>query len=169
MLVLAAVLGGCQSRPAAEVRYYFLQPAERGDVGVGGVTIEAVRLPAYLQTSNIMLGVSDAELRPAQYHRWSEPLEDGIRRVLDAEIRSRLMERVGTPAALGIDLEIATFHGDQGGTVRLRGLWKVEGGEAKAFRIEARLDGDGYAELARAHVAALETLAKQVVEEISKQ
>ncbi|EDY80870.1 conserved hypothetical protein [Verrucomicrobiia bacterium DG1235] len=168
--MLAIVLGGCQSRPAAEVHYYILQPVERVEVGAVIVSVLDVRLPAYLQTSSVILGVSDMELRPAQYHRWSEPLEEGIRRVLNAEVNRKLGDEAEELSGVGIEIKIETFHGAQAGAVNLLGSWKsrLDGAVWKEFRIEAGLRADGYPELVRAHVVALERLAEQVAAELSK-
>lgn len=158
---------GCQSRPAPEVHYYLLQPSAK-DLSRGIVEISSIELPAYLKSSSLMLGVSEFEIRPAQYHLWSEPLEDGIRRVLEAELVSQLKRDDREVASTRLELKIETLHGSVDGDLILRGSWTVrdEGAERKTFVIRRQLAADGYSELVQVHVTALAELARRIAAEL---
>lgn len=155
---------GCQSRPAPDVHYYLLQPSAT-DLAQGDVEVSSITIPGYLKMSNIALAVSDNEIRPAQYHLWSESLEDGIRRVLEAELASELKQADREEVSLRIDLEIEIFHATESGLVLLKGTWRLRGEDAKeqGFSIQTNIAADGYSAAVRAQVSALSTLAKTIV------
>ncbi len=155
---------GCQSRPAPELHYYMLQPSV-SDLSRGIVEVSRIELPAYLQSTSVMLAVSDYEIRPAQYHLWAEPLEEGIRRVLEAELSSQLKRNVSPDLLQTIEIEIEAFHGTESGKVVLRGMWRpIEPvSEPHRFSIETELEFDGYLSLVEAHVRALSVLVSGIV------
>lgn len=170
LLSVGFLLASCQSRTATEVRYYILQNVSQSAAG-DTVIVERVELPVYLRSSNLVLEVSAAEIRPAQYHIWREPLENGIRRVLAAELSARLAEVPTAAKELSLDLAIEKFHGTEAGRVTLQGTWlaRVDGASKRSFSIETSLLGDGYAELANAHLAALVVLADEIAAAMSVQ
>lgn len=165
LLLLLVNLGfvGCQSRPAPELHYYLLQPST-SELSRGIVEVSRVDLPAYLQSTSVMLAVSDYEIRPAQYHLWAEPLEDGIRRVLEAELVAQLkyVDREVIPISVELDLEV--FHATDSGQVLLKGAWRLESEEAEghSFSITTGLKEDGYPAAVESHVRALLLLAKAI-------
>lgn len=165
--LVGLVLVGCQSRPAPEVHYYLLQPSGKA-LTRGVVHVSSIELPAYLKTANLMLSVSDYEIRPAQYHLWSEPLEDGIRRVLEAELGSQLKDLDREGPSVQVELDIETFHATESGEIVLSGSWRLRGEEAEghSFSIESSLKADGYPAAVEAHVRVLSVLAKSIVGEL---
>lgn len=165
LIGVSLVAWGCQSRPAPEVRYYLLQPSANA-VSRGEVEVVSVKLPGYLQSSSLMLSVSESEIRPAQYHLWSEPLEDGIRRVLNAELAALLEGAEGD--AIKLDLRVETYHATESGRVLLRGTWQLYGddSESHGFSVRTEMEEDGYASAVRAHVSALVSLARQIAKSL---
>lgn len=167
LVFVGIALSACQSRPSPEIHYYLLQ-ATNHEVGRGIVEIAEVKMPAYLQTANLMMAVSDLEIRPAQYHLWSEPLQEGVRRVLEAELVGQLKYVDKDVLPIRIDLEVELFHVTQSGDVLLKGAWRLQGedGQGHLFSIKTGLEGNGYAEAARGHVRALELLAKAIAADL---
>ena len=168
LLAGALLLGACQTSPAPETRYYLLQSGAAPSTAQGAeVRIVRLRLPAYLKQSNLMLSISEYEIRPAMYHQWSEPLEDGVRRVLEAELASRLGSGEPDGRARELVVEIDIFHASQAGSLLLKGRWSVSGFPEQAFAIEARLDADGYPAAVAAHARALGLLAGEMAQALS--
>lgn len=80
--VMTALLAACGSTPQSD--YYMLTANARGEpvddslaLGVGPVSI-----PEYLNTRQIVMNRSDHLLQLAEYDRWAEPLDAGVRRVV---------------------------------------------------------------------------------------
>ncbi|MDQ8186577.1 PqiC family protein [Pelagicoccus sp. SDUM812002] len=167
MWVGVVVLVGCQSRPAAEVHYYLLQPSVN-DLPREFVEVANIELPAYLKSSSVMLGVSDNEIRPAQYHLWSEPMEEGMRRVLEAELVSRLKYVDREVVPMKIDLKVELFHATASGRVILKGVWRIRGDDAQrsAFSIQMGIGEGGYPAAVRAHVSALASLTDEIAKSL---
>ncbi len=165
IFAVGLLLFGCQSRPSPDVHYYLLQSSV-ADSGSEGVEVSNIKLPAYLQGSSLMLSVSEYEIRPARYHLWSEPLEDGIRRVLEAEIAWKLKQSNKELGLVQVDLEVDAFHATEFGRVILKGTWRSgeEGAESRAFSIQLKVEADGYPAAVGAHVRALSSLGAEIAE-----
>ena len=115
------------------------------------------------------------------FHRWAEPLEDGIARILAEEIGARVpTERIvmfpwrGVVArAIQYQVVVAVlrFDGRLGGDVTLDTRWRILGrdGDELAFRrstvIEAAA-GPGYEPMVAAMTRALATLGQEIAAEI---
>ncbi len=86
MLLLTA----CGSTPA---NHYYLLTAREGP-GPGGqspsVGIGPVKVPEYLNRSNLVYQRDGNQLQIAQFERWAEPLEEGIVRVLGLNLAALL-------------------------------------------------------------------------------
>lgn len=87
-LALIGLLSACAASPVSQ--YYLLQTetadtsssysperAETPSLGVGPISI-----PPYLGRDNLVYHLQNSQLQVAAYHKWAEPLEDGMTRVL---------------------------------------------------------------------------------------
>lgn len=82
------LLAGCGSSPPA--RFYSLQPIEAsyqtdGDAAAI-LSLGPLRLPEYLARTQIVTRGDGAEVLVDDYHRWAEPLEDAVPRVVAANV-----------------------------------------------------------------------------------
>ena len=92
LVVLAAA--ACESTPPD---YYYLQslgPAEAGvDDYQARLMVEEVTLPTYLNRSDIVTQQQANRLDVAETEKWAEPLDEGVARVLRADLAHLLAER----------------------------------------------------------------------------
>jgi len=81
-LALCAALGGCGSTPSTEF-YVLSAQAPLAAVGDGpSVGIAELAVAEYLRRDEMVLLQSANRLTLQGFHRWAEPLEDGVRRTL---------------------------------------------------------------------------------------
>lgn len=147
-LGLAALLAGCHILPVAQpdpAHFYLLAP----DATVNPTTppaggaltlgLEPVELPAYLQNRAMALRQS-GEVVYADNHRWVEPLDDALARV----VRARLLAAPAVAAVLPTPFPIGVKR-DYDVTVR---LLRCEGVRDAAGRMTAQFSAN--IEIARA-------------------
>jgi uncharacterized lipoprotein YmbA len=92
-LVLALALSGCSFGKSPPSHFYVLnaqedappQPADHALV----LRITHIGLPRYLDRFEIVTRSGSNELKLADFHRWAEPLEEGIARVLAENLAVR--------------------------------------------------------------------------------
>jgi uncharacterized lipoprotein YmbA len=142
MLLFAFLSSGCGSKQAS---YYILSstaglsPVASGSgeitVGVGPVT-----LPDYLMRPEIVTLSRDNQVERAKFHRWAEPLDETINRVIVEDLKVML------PGAgvleypwnhtdrldYRITIDVIAFERRPDGRVHLKAAWKLlnAGGES---------------------------------------
>ena len=171
-----APAAGSESRASAST------PPGAG-AGTGTVTIGVgpVIVPGYLDRINIVTRTAADQVELSPYHRWAEPLDDGIARTLTEEIASRVpTERVvAFPwrglVARALDYQVIVamlrFDGRPGGDVTLDARWRLLAGNGKELALKRTTltetaAGPGYEPLVAAMDRALATLAQQIAIEI---
>jgi uncharacterized protein len=135
LVLLAGILAACSSPPS---NYYVLsaQPDPVRPMPAGfartTVAIGAIMLPGALDRPQIARRLGPNQLDYTEYDRWAGPLDEMIRRVLAADLRSRLPE--GTvlidngslaSADLTIAIDIRSFDADKSGRVTLNASWEI--------------------------------------------
>ena len=82
LLALACLFAACGSTPQSD--YYMLTADARGGpIGEGvSLGVGPVSIPDYLKTRQIVMNRNDHLLQLAEYDRWAEPLDAGVRRVV---------------------------------------------------------------------------------------
>jgi len=197
LLGLAASIGLASCAVSDPTQYYTLgQPAagsaESGasastprssaaGTGAVGIGVGPMIMPGYLDRIQIVTRSSADQVEIAMYHRWAEPLEDGIARVLAGEIGARVpTERIvmfpwrGVVARViqyQVVVAVLRFDGRLGGDVTLDTRWRILGkdGDELALRrstvIEAAA-GPGFEPMVAAMTRALVTLGQQIAAEI---
>ena len=151
--------------------------------GTGAVTIGVgpVIVPGYLDRINIVTRTGADQIELSPYHRWAEPLDDGIARTLTEEIAARIpTERVvafpwrGVVAST-IDYQVVVnvlrFDGRPGVDVTLDSRWRILAGNGKELTLKRTTvteaaTGPGYEPIVAAMDRALATLAQQIAAEI---
>lgn len=136
VVLLALALGGC-FRSEKPVHYYMLHAETGGHGAASGdgplVGLGPVRIPAYLDRSQIVSALSGQEYTLSDEHRWAERLEVTIARV-SAENLARMIPTdriVLHPWArdarpdLQVAIEIRDLYLDAAGTARLGAQWTL--------------------------------------------
>jgi uncharacterized protein len=145
-------------------------------IGVGPITI-----PTYLDRRQIVIRTGTDQVELSQFHRWAEPLEDGMARILAEEIAARVpTERVVTFPWRGVVaraiqyqvvVTVVRFDGQQGGDVMLDTRWRIldRHGEEHAFRRSTVIEtvkGPGHEPIVAAMTRALVSLSREIALEI---
>jgi hypothetical protein len=141
VLALAGLLAACSSAPS---HYYVLtpqpptiRPGAETLAGATTVAIGAVKLPGALDRPQIARRIGPNQLDYAENERWAGPLDEMVRRVLAADLRSRLPPGVAmvdnssaAPANLTIAVDLLRFDADKSGRVTLEAGWETLGKNA---------------------------------------
>ncbi len=140
--VLAGILAACSSPPS---RFYILsaQPDVAAAMPAGParttVAIGAIDLPRALDRPQIARRVGPNQLEYAEYERWAGPLDEMIRHVLAADLRSRLPpgaalidDDSSAPAEVTVAVDITRFDADQAGRVTIEASWQKLGKNERA-------------------------------------
>lgn len=92
----AALLVACASSPTSN--YYLLTTDSLPSASAGmppqdtlpSLGVGPISIPLYLQRDNLVYHREDNQVHIAAYHKWAEPLEDGIARVLTLNLAQGL-------------------------------------------------------------------------------
>jgi len=152
-------------------------PGEDMAIGVG-----PVELPEFLDRPQIVTRKSQNQLEISEFHRWAVSFPNDFSRVLAKNISTLLpTNRVeiypwadSFSPIYQVKLEVEQFDGQLGERVDLRVIWAVVGQEGnnellvRKTRIEEPVLTDDYEGLVAAQSNALETLSREIVEEIRR-
>jgi uncharacterized lipoprotein YmbA len=149
--------------------------------GIGGIGVGPVIVPGYLDRNQIVIRTGTDQVQISAFHRWAEPLEDGIARVLAEELAARVpTERVVVFPWRGVVarsiqyqvvVAVVRFDGRQGGDVTLDARWRVlaSNGSELAFQrstVIQGVEGSGYEPMIAAMDRALGILGQEIAAEI---
>lgn len=142
LFVFFLLAPSCTTSPPA--RFYVLGLEASGEVSERKgrcvvLGLGPIEVPAYLDRPEIVTRVDSHEVRPLDFHRWGEPLAQGISRVLaDAISRVMCVERVEYypwRVYLSVDLQVALrikrFEATPGTSVHLVFEWTIYGSDPK--------------------------------------
>jgi len=191
LFILAASMSLAGCAVSDPTQYYTLGQAtvknaesrSNASCSVGGVRIGVgpVSIPDYLDRSQIVTGVGTDRVEFLMSHRWAEPLENAITRILTEEISARVpTERIVTypwrdmvARAMRCQVVVAVvrFDGRPGGDVTLDTRWRILGrdGDELAFErltvIQAAM-GPSLEDLVAGMGRALSTLGREIAVEV---
>ncbi len=132
-LAVLASLAGCAGSSGG-TRFYVLEPVTAGAAAArsdAAVVVAGVRLPQYLERSQIVTRSGDNRLEFAEFDRWGGNLRQDMTRVLAGNL-SRLLGSdrvVAAPHSLGaqnatrVEVEVLAFERGPDGRVRLAANW----------------------------------------------
>jgi uncharacterized protein len=170
--------GRADSRISASMA--FTPPASTDRTEMVSVGVGPVIMPGYLRRSQIVTRTGD-QLDVAMFHRWAEPLEDGIARVLADEISARVpTDRivmfpwrgvVARAIQYQVVVVVMRLDGRRGGDITLDTRWRILGkdGAELAFRRSTMSEtaaGPGYQAMIAAMTRALDALGQEIAAEI---
>jgi len=145
-------------------------------IGVGPVI-----MPGYLDRTQVVTRTGHDRVKLAMFHRWAEPLENGIARILADEIGARVpTDRVVMFPWRGIVartiqyqvvVAVDRFDGSLDGDVTLDARWRILGknGDEVALNrstITETVAGSGYDPMVAAMSRALVALGQEIATEI---
>jgi len=188
---VALILAGCAG-VADSTRYYVLSSTSAGPSGsqripassaAAGVAVGVgpVVIPGYLNRAQIVTRTGGDEVEISMYHRWAEPLDNGIAQVLANELATQIgSERIAVfPWRGGIarvlDYQVAViilrFEGSLGGQVTLDARWRVVGRDGQELALKRStliepVTGSGYQPLVMGMNRLVGTLAREIAAEI---
>lgn len=188
LLAAAMVLSsGCISVPASrEPSFYGISALQEHEIkplklsSDFAVAVSGLKIPGYLDRPQIVTQDKDHQMRFAQFHRWAEPLDEGLTRVVKENIAQILprAQMVSYPLdfpsqmAFRLEMELTRFELDLSGDLFLAVQWAVvDVGYPKNTvirRSEFRLPvGDGnYSGAVKALSAACASLSGQIAQVI---
>jgi uncharacterized lipoprotein YmbA len=152
-----------------------------GGTGIGGIGVGPVIVPGYLDRNQIVIRTGTDQVQISAFHRWAEPLEDGIARVLAEEIAGRVPTervvvfpwrgRIARTIQYQVVVAVVRFDGRQGGDVTLDARWRVlaSNGSELAFQrstVIQGVEGSGYEPMIAAMDRALGILGQEIAAEI---
>lgn len=137
--------------------------------------IRQVILPNVLKRPQLVL-IENEQVVPLELHRWSEPLDAAMLRIIASGLRSRFNSStiLAYPwplqfnPAQTLTINVTRFNGLPGKNVILSGVWtlsSVEGKEplrTERFHFVSTVEGNDYSALVRAHSAALNQFINQL-------
>lgn len=175
-LTLFALAGCINTQQAPQTFYYILdstpQPASQtNDVKLGDsvkqIKVNPVVLPDYLNQPNLVLKLSDHQIKIANYHFWAEDLRQSIQQVLINELNLQnpktSFSKICSGACLTLDITIDHFYPTEDGDVMLAGTYyQSDTRVIKRFVLKRSLSNGGYDEAVPAMRALLSELASQI-------
>jgi len=174
IIVLAALAGGCASTP--EPHFYTLSAQTDSIAYVAGpsIAVGAVTVPDSVDRPQLVVTVNANEVSILEQHRWAQPLESELGRVL----AENLTRETGNPriatypqnASLNAEYRVLVdfqhFAGRPEGEVVLDALWSVrtaDGGVLRSGRTRAKeATGEGYDAMVVAYSRALQTISDAI-------
>ena len=169
----------CSSRPVQTSEYLLRpQPASTQDYAEPSIGLGKIEVAPYLDHEGIVLEIIPGEINTAQHHRWADPLDFAIRRYLQVAIgRAAGLDIAGSLTETSavetqIDVMVYQLHGSVSGNVKLVAEWQIQSIKSgdmlarRRFGGAKTIQGDGYAEIVRAHAALLDELAESIADEI---
>lgn len=148
-LALAAFLGACAS--TQPTNFYTLAPVTEPGVekrsadglviGLGPIT-----LPQYLDRPDIVTREGANQMRLAEFHKWAEPLEPLLTRImaedlyalLDASDVIPIPQRGDVPLDRVVEVDIGRFDADAAGQVVLDARWRIYQGDNETLLASGR-------------------------------
>jgi hypothetical protein len=156
-------------------------PSRVATTGAVGIGVGPVLLPGYLDRSQIVIRTGADRVELSMFHRWAEPLADGIARTLADEIGARVpTDRIvafpwrGVVARViqyQVVVAVLRFDGRPDGDVILDTRWRILGrdGDELAFRrttVTEAVAGRGYEPMVAAMARAVVALGQEIAAEI---
>ncbi len=173
LILFALILTACASTPEPQIHSYFLEieaDAEPGAVNTGIVDVN-VQVARYLTQPGIVLQTGPNQLTAAHYHRWAEPLSEGVRRVLARQLN------VNRSLASGVtvSLELFRFHGTRDGNALVAGHWSIFDGQKQqplyqqSFDLKQPLPQAGYEALVQTLSTLLDSVSRDIMTYLTTQ
>ncbi|MDZ7668864.1 MAG: PqiC family protein [Gammaproteobacteria bacterium] len=177
--LITALLAGCTAAPAPRTAEYLLGPTFAMEQAATVHThpqaaLTRVTVAPYLRSHGIVLETAQRRLETARDHRWAQPLDQSMRRVLQLTIAATsglgvaAQPEAAEHAQILIAVDIHRFHGSADGHVQLVAEWQLrraQDGSVAArhhFAERTATTAAGYRALVHAHAALTEELGTAI-------
>lgn len=173
LLFLVACAGSSPPRTQYLLRAELVERAGRVEAPLR-IALGRVAVAPYLDQSGILVETAARQVSAAREHEWAEPLADGLRSLLRAELSDALGQEVLAERGPGrtwdytVDVTVDRLHGTMQGTAVLDASYWITptagAGEAGVYRFSrfARLPREGYAGLVDAEAELTRQLAQAI-------
>ena len=182
LVILLTLTTACSGKSTPPQNYYLLPLV----VPTGSMRVEApmdvglsrLGVSHYLTQNGIVVETTEETVRPARYHQWAEPLDEGLRRVLRAQISTALGYEISADTIqrsnwdVVLDVEIERLHGTLSGEAILIAQWRLtpksvpESSVAYRFSQTRSLQREGYASLVETETQLLNELSSVIADSI---
>jgi uncharacterized lipoprotein YmbA len=181
-ITLTLCLGACFSSPSS--RFYMLNAIQQSppsgmaaaEQNSLSICVGPVLLAEYLDRKQICTREDGHEVKYAEYHRWAEPLDAGLSRVLVENLSLLLgTSRIDVfpwkspaPADYQVRIMLLRFNGEPGGQAVLKARWSLEAAGQKepvADRITSIIEpveSGNYEDLVKAQNKALDKMSHEI-------
>jgi uncharacterized lipoprotein YmbA len=182
LVTLLTLVTACAGKSAPEQHYYLLPleiPAGTKRIEEPmSVGLSRLKVADYLSQKGIVLETLEGTIRPARYHQWAEPLSEGLRHVLRAQISTALGYDISADTVqrshwdVVLDAEIERLHGTLSGEAVLIAFWRLtpaltpENTVVYRFSQTRPLQREGYSGLVEAETALLNELSSAIADSI---
>ena len=165
-VAVVALTGGCINLdPQLDPTRFYVLPEptsidSEGTLRTLKVGLLSIEVPGYLKSSKMVIRKGESELTYSEYNRWAEDLDQGIGRVLQANLANRLPEvefsRFPWPDRTELDYRVkirfSGFEGDRNGGVALQAEWSLSSEDGEVvdtgnFHFEGSWNGTRYEKL----------------------
>jgi uncharacterized lipoprotein YmbA len=188
-VILVAPLSGCGTTQPST--FYILTPTTQARQSVGNpaaeqgpiIALGPIDIPDYLNRPQIINYVNENTLNVDEFHRWAEPLENNISRVLAINLSAMIPTdrivifpwkqlRTQIEFDYRISAQVARFESTTDNTVALTVRWVVTSGDyknilaVKKSQIVEAVQGQEYSAIITAHSRALEKLSVEIAQVI---
>jgi uncharacterized protein len=181
VLFLATLFAGCAATP--ESQFYVLQPREwsapvpKAAAEPIAIALHPVTLPGYLDRPHIVTGKGSVGIDVAEFHRWGEPLDCGVDRVLCASLKKSLPSHSVTAFPWGairpelqVKVTVNAFIATPGAKARLAADCRLFGRDGNGITHTAsheRPVGADYTNIVQTMSALVDDLGRGLAEKIA--
>lgn len=127
LLLLVACAACGSTSPSRFFALAALEPGSEPARGSAVVQLDGVSVAEYLERPQLVRRASAVELEVDEFHRWAEPLDEALTRVLDADLRQLLGSNAAGPQApvLRLTCRVTRFERDAEGSAVLEAHWSL--------------------------------------------
>jgi uncharacterized lipoprotein YmbA len=181
LLVTGLMMVACAGSPDPLTHYLLRSDSDEHAGRVDAprrISLGRVRVAPYLSQDGIVVQTAPGQIHAADLHRWAEPLQDGLRSLLRAQISTALGEDVHSDAndlrqnGRIVDVYIDRLHGTMTGTASIDATYRINSGDRSAestefrFSQATRLSRAGYPGLVDAEAELVGRLAAAIADSL---
>ncbi len=182
MLMAASmiVVGACARSPRSEFYTLSAEPMDRlvAAAAPAAIVIDTVTVPDLVDRPQLVLRVSQSQVRIDEFARWAEPLKNQIAGVLAANLGELFPDAVvfGFPQSAGkpavrLSVNVQVFDSSAGEGTQMVALWSIRypgvtGATDGKIALHEQVSGPGYDALVDAHSRALAMLSREISQAI---
>ena len=186
-VALVLALAGCAGTPSSKTHYYALSieaastAPEQGTppTPVARVSVTRVGIPGAVDRPQIVSRTAANNVEIFDFHRWAEPLQEAIARVVAGDLARQLGPGYavsagalpGAPPDLRVAVDVQRFEAALGTGVTVEALWTVRPGSSEArvgrSAVEEPAAKGGHAGIAAAYSRALATVSREIAAAVS--